>query len=103
MAGVLVWKGIEVRNLGDFVNALDALDSRDEAREFMLAYTAVNEHARENVGYCSGYLDPEQSLRVREWCLAPHPIFGMSTPTPQEAFEAGRRLGAAMIAEREYQ
>jgi len=54
-------------------------------------------HARENIGYLTGYFDREKSSKLRELFSAPHPVFGMRHPTPEEAFEAGVVLASKVI------
>lgn len=69
-----VWKGKKIRTVGELGNALCALESPEEAQEFMRAYQAVNAHAYANVGYVSGYYDRETMVRIQEWCQAAHPL-----------------------------
>lgn len=85
-----IWKDREIKTIGDLIDAMCALENADEAQAFMEGYRAVNEHAYANVGYCTGYLAGEQGQRLREWCQAAHPIFGMTTLSPEAAFEAGK-------------
>ncbi len=47
---------------------------------------------RENLGYYPGYYSPETQARVNRLFKTTHPIFGDKAPTPEEAFEAGKRL-----------
>lgn len=47
---------------------------------------------RSNLGYYAGYYSPEVGKRVNRLFGAVHPIFGTKTPTPEEAFEAGRKM-----------
>lgn len=86
------WKDKEIRTHGDMMRALQDLESREEAREFMKVYSAHNVHAYQNVGYAAGYFDRETAQRIYEWCETSHPIFGRSEPTPEEAFEMGQRF-----------
>jgi len=51
--------------------------------------------ARGNLGYYAGYYDPVTRDRVNKLFGAVHPIFGATTPTQKEAFEAGLKLGQA--------
>jgi len=86
------WKGEELKTTGDLCyKGIDKCDTPEEAQEFMRLYRAENEHADENIGYISGYYDPENMRRIQEWFCVAHPIFGKSVPTPEEAFEAGKR------------
>ena len=92
MSEQLIWKEKELRTIGEIGDALCALESRDEAQEFMKAYSAVNVHAYVNVGYISGYYDSETMLRIQDWCETAHPVFGRTAPTPEEAFSMGQRM-----------
>ena len=87
----IVWKGREIRTIGDVTDALAALESREEAQEFMRLYHSVNVHAYQNVGYCAGYLDNGTAQRIYDWCGTSHPIFGRAPPSAEEAFELGKR------------
>lgn len=86
-----IWKNAEIKTVGELIDTMCALETREEAQEFMAGYLAVNEHAYANVGYCTGYLGAERAQELREWCQAAHPIFGMGTPTPAEALNAGMK------------
>lgn len=50
---------------------------------------------RANLGYYAGYGDSKQRARVERMFGCAHPIFGAivekGEPTPEEAFEAGRK------------
>lgn len=86
-----IWKGTEVRTIRELFDAMWALESREEAQEFIAGYRAVNPHADTNAGYVTGYGDPVRAQELREWMGAAHPIFGMTSPTPAAALEAGKR------------
>lgn len=45
---------------------------------------------RQNIGYYAGYADSATMRRVHELFDTEHPIFGRTTPSPQEAIQAGR-------------
>ena len=47
---------------------------------------------RINIGYYAGYYDGETQERVNQIFRTTHPIFGASRPTPEQAFEAGKRM-----------
>lgn len=50
---------------------------------------------RSNLGYYAGYYNHETRLRVERLFQCQHPVFGDATkrqPTPEEAFEAGRKM-----------
>lgn len=95
----MVWKGIEVVTIRDLAYAIEACESREEAQEFMRLYREETEHADANVGYMSGYYTPETADRIRDWFDVEHPIFGKRSPTPEQAFEAGRIWGEVMTGQ----
>lgn len=89
----MIWKNETLITIDDIGRALVALESPEEAQEFMRAYSAHTIHASQNVGYISGYYDDHATrARIQEWCQTVHPIFGRSTPTAEEAFEMGKRM-----------
>jgi len=57
--------------------------------------------ANVNLGYYAGYYDGVTMERVNRLYKTTHPVFGNSTPTAEEAFEAGRqaaKLGTSQTA-----
>jgi len=53
---------------------------------------------RRNLGYFAGYYGHETRLRVERLFRCSHPVFGKAShgaPTPDEAFEAGKRLATS--------
>jgi diaminopimelate decarboxylase len=48
---------------------------------------------KSNLGYYAGYYDDETMRRVNRLFKIAHPIFGNSSPTPEEAFETGKAIG----------
>lgn len=54
--------------------------------------------AASNLGYFAGYYDDKTRERVERLFKCQHPIFGsiaqVGAPTAEEAFEAGKRMGA---------
>jgi hypothetical protein len=48
--------------------------------------------AKINIGYFAGYYDNETNKRVQELFETVHPIFGKTTPAPEEALLAGEKL-----------
>lgn len=51
---------------------------------------------RINLGYYAGYYDAQTQERVNRLFLTTHPVFGDRRPSPEDAFEMGRRAGEAM-------
>ncbi len=54
------------------------------------------EHA--NIGYFSGYYDPVVMARMQKLFRCVHPVFGGATPTIEDAFSAGVKLGKGSSA-----
>ena len=54
----------------------------------------AEEIEKANLGYYAGYYDHETADRVMRLFRCAHPIFGTSHPSPEEAFEKGKELGA---------
>ena len=51
---------------------------------------------KSNLGYFAGYYDAETIQRVNKLFNTEHPIFGKTTPTFEEAFEAGKKLAICL-------
>lgn len=92
------WDGRELDTIGDLsdvVLAITRAGDRDAAQRFMAQYRAETPHADINIGYLSGYYDPQRMAEVQELFDVAHPVFGRRTDvSPEEAFEAGRRAAA---------
>jgi hypothetical protein len=58
------------------------------------------EIARSNIGYMAGYYDKPVRDRMFKLFKCEHPVFGTTEPSPQEAFEAGQRLGKVMMRDK---
>jgi len=96
------------KSVGAFITDVLAIKSEDDARAFFDVYVEylrgeLNEPseavdtARKNIGWCFGEgMAPEMRAMWRDACMAYHPVFGgmRRKPGPQEAFEAGVRLGS---------
>ena len=94
----MIWHGTRLDTIGDLLDAACTVRTRDEGQEFMRLYRAECKYADENIGYLSGYCDRKTMARIQDLCGVSHPIFGRSTPTPEEAFEAGVRMAQAAKA-----
>jgi len=88
----MIWKGKELKKIGEIMEAIIAIDTKKEAAKFMKAYGDVSAHAKENIGYMTGYFNNETASRIKELFLVPHPIFGGDPPTPEQAFKTGKKL-----------
>jgi hypothetical protein len=82
----------EHMTIGQLLDAVCAVKTREEAHAFMAAYRAVSPHAGQNVGYIAGYRDPATARRIWDWFECAHPVFGTHVPDTDEALAAGRKL-----------
>lgn len=85
-------------DVGDVMGELFKADDKAGAAEFMDTYRKFNpEGADSNVGYICGYFGDMAAMLA--FFQTSHPIFGTTTPTHDEAFEAGKQLGEKAKAE----
>ena len=88
----LIWKDKELKTFGDIADAVIAVETREEAQEFMAAYRATDpEFADGNIGYLAGYYNDETAKRIWDWFGTSHPIFGTTYPSAKDAFAAGQK------------
>lgn len=107
---VFEWYGTELPTMGDiFDECLRIIELEDPllATEFIDDYGTFLERvdpdcedgrhvAMQNLGYFAGYYDQETASKVYEFFGVEHPFFGKKFPTPEEAFEMGKKWGEAM-------
>ena len=106
----------EVLTYGECLHPAMKITDKADAAQYLRDYVAyiqaaLIEQPREdgmtaaqiasvNLGYFAGYYDNETRERVERLFKCSHPIFGSiaaeGAPTAEEAFEAGRRMGAAV-------
>lgn len=92
------WNGKELKTMGDIGDAVCAIlkmpeeKGRAAAKLFMDEYLDDTPHAYHNIGYMSGYYDNETMAKIQDWFQTAHPVFGRTIPTPEQAFEAGKKL-----------
>ncbi len=94
--------------MGALVSAIMEIDDEAEAKLFYDGYvvyqtnypgTTLGDYPAEkvvksNIGWCFGEgMKPELRDMWVRLCGASHPVFGTTVPSPQEALEAGIRLG----------
>jgi hypothetical protein len=98
--------------IGHLIDAIMSIDNEVEAREFYESYVKwIQEHeeprrtsvflpgqvAAQNIGWCFGEgMAPERIAMWRRATPAAHPVLPItedSTPSAEECFEAGMRLG----------
>lgn len=103
------WYGMKFENMGEiFEEALHLIDLDDRllGMEFLDDYGTYLEKcdseidgrhvAKQNLGYFAGYYDRETAKKVYSFFECEHPIFGTKFPTPEEAFEIGKKWGEAI-------
>jgi len=79
------WKGATLKTIGNLMHdGIDKCESPSEAREFMRIYRAENDYADSNIGYLSGYYEPEEMQRIQKWFGVMHPILGYTVPALEE-------------------
>lgn len=87
------------------------ITDQEDADQYLEAYLkSIQEHldetksedsaeriAKSNLGYWAGYHSHEVRERVEKLFKCSHPVFGSikdnGAPTPQQAFDAGKKLG----------
>ena len=98
------WGEKELKTMGDIMGACTAIlklpepEGRVAAKLFMDEYFEETPNAFQNIGYMSGYYDDETMAKIQDWFQTSHPIFGRSKPTPEQAFEAGKKWGESVRA-----
>lgn len=63
----------------------------DAYRDWIVAAGHPATNAEANIGYASGYCDPDTAKMIRDVFDVSHPIFGRETPSAEKALEAGKR------------
>jgi len=100
-----IWKGKDLKKLGDIGDAVAAIiklpdaEAKTEAKAFMDTYRASvdePEIVASNIGYLSGYYDIPEMKRIQEIFLVVHPVFGSVVPTAEQAFNAGVKIGETL-------
>lgn len=104
-------EGKETLTYGECLGPAMEITDPEDARQYLAEYikytqTFLDKEPREddmsaeqicktNLGYYAGYYDSETRRRVEELFTCSHPIFGSiknnGQPTPEEAFESGRK------------
>ena len=92
----MMWKGQSLTTMHEVFEAALKCENKKEAEQFLQTYvkSGVSEVvAKSNLGYFAGYYDEETSKKIYDLFGAAHPVFGMTWPTPEEAFKMGVKLG----------
>lgn len=104
---------VEHHWIGDFIRAVLAIGTPEDARRFYEGHVAFIERQIEagtwtspctaevgacvNIGWCFGEgMAPERIAMWQKVCQAVHPIFGTIMPSPAEALMEGQHMGEAM-------
>jgi len=85
------YKGLTLNTYSEIVSYVLRVDAKEQ-EEFVEAYCRTGVYARSNIGYISGYYDPETCLKIQKIFKTAHPIFGRRIPSTSEAFDAGKKL-----------
>lgn len=90
----MIWKGIELSTIGQACDALKAIETKEEAQEFLkLAKLESPSYAEKNIGYLFGYFDRATWKRLSGLFGISHPIFGDNFDmTDEEIFQKGVEL-----------
>ena len=109
------WSGEISPSMGEIIQEVLRIDTPEEARRFYQQYVdhirktqevsraisgtygTPEEVAQSNIGWCYG--EGMSVLRKAMWYAvtgAEHPVFGLSSPTSEEAFQAGINLAKQM-------
>lgn len=106
----------EFPTYGECLEPAMAITDEADAQQYLEDYTAfvqskldrkprryvktAAEIARDNLSYFAGYYDNATRERVERLFKCAHPVFGSisknGAPTAEEAFEAGKRMGARL-------
>ncbi len=92
----LIWKGKELKTMGEVCDAVTAVSSKLEALEFMDAYRKISPHADANIGFASGFFDSATMEKVQDWFEVSHPVFGRGPVGGEVAFAKGLAAGREM-------
>ena len=95
------WNGVEIRTMGQTMDAAIVAMRDGDAAQFKAAYIAhcggtpeAERIVNANLGYMGGYYDADTNAEIQAAYGCVHPIFGATIPTPEEAFEMGKEAGA---------
>jgi hypothetical protein len=56
---------------------------------------------KHNIGYCTGYMTPEDADRINDLFETEHPVWGRTHPTPEEALRLGVEWGERSLKSKE--
>lgn len=80
----MIWKGENLNTIGKVCDAMQKIETPEEAKEFMDLGRKAGSAWDENIGYLTGYFSSEEADRMRKLFLVSHPIFGNAHPTAEE-------------------
>lgn len=102
--------------MGEVLDPAMEITDAEDAKQYKAAYIAwiqkdldkglgeknatAEQIANSNLGYYAGYFSNETRERVERLFNCAHPVFGSiakkGAPTPEEAFEMGKKIGEAI-------
>jgi hypothetical protein len=89
--------------IGEIFSQAQKIKTKEEAKQYLDDYIShimketgkdynyASRTAKDNLGYYAGYYNETTNLRIQELFEVEHPIFGKGIPTPEEAWEAGKK------------
>ena len=94
------------KTYAELMNEVLACENQDEAKALVdregirlnkergMAYAEAVSLTLGNIGYLAGYYDKETYHEILSLFDTSHPIFGTNYPSPEDAFEMGKKAGA---------
>lgn len=94
-----------VKTMGQVMDVVESCETEEEAQRVVEMYvdSVVQDNPEmshmeaqglvmENIGYASGYYGRKTCERILKLFDTSHPFFGRKYPTPEEAFEMGKKV-----------
>jgi len=95
----MLWKGKEIKTIGDAMEALEGIHTKEDAAEYLQLARLEGEYADQNIGYLFGYFSRERLKELTGLFGIPHPVFGYEvTMTDEEILRNGMERGKAAAA-----
>lgn len=91
----MIWKGKELKTIGDACEALKEISTKEEAAEFLRLSKEENpKYAEHNIGYLFGYFNRDRWRELSELFGILHPLFGDQYDlSDEEIFRRGMERG----------
>jgi hypothetical protein len=91
-----VWQGTMLRTVGDHLDAMAAVTTKEEAAEFRRIVGQAHgqdERFALHFGWLLGEFDTEERHRLEDLFEIEHPLFGRHDPDPAHLMLAGMMFG----------